>query len=268
MSAALDNSAAQGTHYLDRLQDLPQYVHRAPEPSDRFPANWYPADQMSEKDVLPGPITGLPYTGISVETSKSSAGDEATESVNRNPQARDSMGRTRTEALGGGGRFEDNSFAELNFVQVFDPVSHCSFTWSEFRPDLSDHNDHVAFVTCASQTLKYYRGLTIVELVLKSLDEDTEDRSPTTLVEQLSPLSIDGLTLVRHRVTNTDTSQPGQPKTSFTDNWYSPDLRILIRLGDDRSNVMLTDIRRVEPDPKLFYPPVDYRIEVQHPVPR
>ena len=261
-TAALVSAAAQDSRSLN----LHEYVHTAPNPSDRFPASWYPADQSAGMNETPGPVTGLPYTAISVETSRSkSAHGEVSENVTRNPQARDSLGRTRSESKNGGLGLADGSFVETYEVIVSDPVSHCNFFWTEARPNPPDNDSHVANVTCAPQTLKYADGLTMVKVIEETPVGGTKHGDTDTLVERLPPLHIDGITVERQRVTNTYTGQPGKPTTSVSENWYSPDLNEVIRLGEsDGTGIMLTDIRRVEPDPKLFYPPAGYRIQVTH----
>ena len=262
-AAALENAAAQDLRSLD----LHEYVHRAPDPSDKFPASWYPADQSGEKNETPGPITGLPYTAVSVETSRSkSANGKVNENVARSPQARDSFGRTRSESKSGGMGLPDGSSADIYTVLVSDPVSHCNFSWDEARPDSPD-NSHVANVTCAPQTLKYADGLTMERIMEQVPLGQTKHGDTDTVVERLPSLRIDGITVERQRVTNTYTGQPGKSITTVGENWYSPDLKEIIRLVDSDSDMLLTAIHRVEPDPKLFYPPVGYRIQVTLPAP-
>ena len=259
MTAALGNAAAQDLHSLA----LHKYVHRAPDPSDKFPASWYPADRSGEKNESPGPITELPYTAVSVETSRSkSANGKVNETVERSPQARDSLGRTRSESRSGAIGLPDGSSANIYTVLVSDPVSHCNFFWDEARPDPPD-NSHVANVTCAPQTLVYTDGLTMKEIMDHIPLGETKQGDTDTLVERLPPIHIDGIMVERQRVTNTYTSPARKPITTVGENWYSPDLREVIRMGDSDSDMLLTDIRRVEPDPKLFYPPVGYRIELK-----
>ena len=264
-ASALGNAAAQEVRSLN----LRDYVHRAPAPSDKFLASWYPADQNGEKNESPGPITGLPYTAVSVDTSKSKlVNGEVIERVEHNPQLRDSFGRTRSESKSGSMGLADGSSADIYTVLVFDPVSHCQFFWDEVRPDPPD-NSYVANVTCAPQTLKYADGLTMVKVIEENPVGDTKHGDTDTLVERLPPLHIDGITVERQRVTNTYTGQAGKSTTSVSENWYSLEFNEVIRMSDsDGNGVMLTDIRRVEPDPKLFYPPAGYRIQVTHPAPR
>lgn len=263
-AAALRNTAAQDPLSL-KLHD---YVHRAPDPSDKFPASWYPADQGGEKNETPGPITGLPYTAVTVDTSRSkSTNGEVNENVTRSPQARDSFGRTRSEFRIGAMDLPDGSSVVIYTVLVSDPVSHCTFSWSEARPDPPD-NSHIANVTCASRTLKYDDGLTVEKIIEQIPLGQTKHGDTDTLVERLPPLHIDGITVERQRLTKTYKGQHGTPIATVGENWYSPDLKEVIRLGDSNSDMLLTEIHRVEPDPKLFYPPAGYRIQVKQPAPR
>jgi len=103
----------------------------APPPSERFPAEWDPADGKQEFSMFHD--TGAPYTAVMVMTvtSPSSAGSSERKSLSESTfQARDSMGRTRTEVsrprTGVNGEAVD-----AHEVSVNDPVSHCSFQWEE-----------------------------------------------------------------------------------------------------------------------------------------
>lgn len=162
-TAALGNAAAQDLHSLDPHE----YVHRAPDPSDKFPASWYPADESGEKNETPGPITGLPYTAVFVDTSRTkSANGEVSENVVRSPQARDSFGRARSEFRSGAMGLSDGSSVDTYTVSVSDPVSHCNFFWNEARPEPPNTDLHVANVTCAPQMLQKIYSLDLFKKAL------------------------------------------------------------------------------------------------------
>lgn len=124
----------------------------------------------------------------------------------------------------------------------------------------------VAFVTCAPRTLRY-KEVDLLEIVLDAATDGTVTQGDTTTTtEHLAPLQIDGLKITRLRVTNTRIDEHGQPKKQTDETWYSPELKELIRLGSEQDDYEgLTDIRRKDPDPKLFYPPDGYDIQLQPP---
>lgn len=93
-------------------------------------------------------------------------------------------------------------------------------------------------------------------------DGRSEQGDTVTLTEHLPALQMEGITVDRLRVTNTKSCVVGT-KTHVTETWYSHDLKELICLcgGGEYGNEVLTEIRREEPDPKLFYSPDGWRIE-------
>ncbi len=125
---------------------------------------------------------------------------------------------------------------------------------------------HVAFVTCGPQILRYKELDLFGSMMDQSIDGTTINGDTTTRTEHLSPVHMDGLIVQRLHVTNTSVDEHGQAKTWSSETWYSPELRELIRLidiNDDNNNEGLADINRKNPDPKLFYPPDTYGIDLQ-----
>ncbi len=122
----------------------------------------------------------------------------------------------------------------------------------------------VAFVTCGPQTLRY-KALDVFSILMNSTLGTVTQGETTTRTEKPAPLSIDGLTVERLRVTSTGMGKDGKSSTQVTETWYSPELKEVIRIGAENDNDQsgLVDIQRKEPDPQLFYPPNGYRIEVQ-----
>ena len=133
----------------------------------------------------------------------------------------------------------------------------------EMPPDM-----RVALVTCRPQTLLYKED-NILEAVLESVSEGvTHNGDTTTKAEHLAPIQMDSLTIKRLRVTNTTIDVHGQTKEWLTETWYSPELREVVRMGtemgtEDDGYTGLSNIQLKDPDPNLFYPPDDFRIELQ-----
>lgn len=245
------------------IPDTPEVLHLAPEPSDRFPAKWYPR-VGDGTDVAAAPVLDRPYTAV-VETmypSRSVSG-ETTPYVTYGFAARDRSGRTRSESVTGGMTIGDESI-KIKTISVADPVSHCEFEWHEAEGGSPMPSEmQVAMVTCGPRTLRYKD--------LKSLFSFPEDGvatrgDTTTQTERLPPLQIDGVTVDRLRVTNSSRDEKGTVKKWVTETWYSHELQELIRQGDEESGyTMLTGIKLADPDPKLFYPPEGWKIEVRAP---
>ena len=123
---------------------------------------------------------------------------------------------------------------------------------------------HRAFVTCGPQTLRY-KELDIFAIIVDTATDGTITHGDTTTkTEHLAPLQIAGLTVNRLRITNWRTNEQGQGKEKATETWYSPELKEDIRIGDeDGGYISLTNILRIDPDSKLFYPPDGFHIELQ-----
>ena len=245
-----------------KIPDTPEILHIAPPPSDRFPAKWYPR-VGDGTDVAIAPVLGKPYTATteSVQPYPSPSG-EPLRQVTHAFQARDRFGRTRTESKNGG-MIIDGQEAPTKVVIVADPVSHCQFQWTQLMSDPArEPGPHLAFVTCAPQTLRY-KDLDLVGTVMDAAVEGTTTHGDTTTTtEHLVPLQIDGITVHRLRVTNTRNNEHAELKHWSGETWWSPDLRELIRMVDAEGGYTgLTDIHQDDPDPKLFYPPDGYTIE-------
>lgn len=216
-------------------------------------------------DVLPVPVVGKPYIAIveSVTPGQSLAG-EPLRQVTRGFQTRDRFGRTRSETQNGGWTI-DGQMVPTKIVIVSDPVSHCQFHWTQFTTDDAVSTEmNTAFVTCGPQTLRY-KDLDLFGSLMNTPADGTSTQGDTTTQrEHLVPLQIDGVTVNRLRISNSRRDEQGQVKKWSGETWYSLDLKEIIRLGDEESGYEgLTNIRRIDPDPRLFYPPEGYRIEQQ-----
>ena len=122
----------------------------------------------------------------------------------------------------------------------------------------------MAFVTCNPQTLRYKEMDVLGNMPNTTADGRNTNGDVTTTTEHLPPLQLGDLTVTRLRVSNIRLDEHGQTKKWSSETWYSAELREIIRLGNEEDGyTRLTGILRKDPDPKLFYPPDGYSIELQ-----
>ncbi len=245
------------------IPDTPEKVHLAPPPSDRFPAKWYPPVDDGRQVVF-APVEGHPFTALTGPIMPSTGEISGQQSMGF--RARDRFGRTRSEDEDGGYGAE-GQWVKTKSVLVSDPVSHCDFHWTQAMTEVEmPLNRRVAMVTCRAQTLLYKED-NIFDAVLKAIPEGvTRNGDTTTKADHLAPIQIDGLTIKRLRVTNTTIDVHGETKEWSTETWYSPELREVVRMGtgaEDDGYTGLSKVQLKDPDPALFYPPDNYRIELQ-----
>ncbi len=245
------------------VPDTPEKLHLAPPPSDRFPAKWYPRGGEGT-DVVFAPVTDHPYTAMSGPITPQT--DDTLGQQSDSFQARDRFGRTRSDSESGGFTLGEQE-VKTKTVVVSDPVSHCDFEWTQPMTDVEMPPDRrVASVTCRPQTL-LYQDVDIMKLVMEaSPDGISHNGDNTTEVEHLAPMKVGGITISRLRVTNNYPDNQGQTKHSSSETWYSSELREIVRQGDEKDGYTgLKNIQLTEPDPKLFYPPNGYSIELRAP---
>jgi hypothetical protein len=253
----------------------PATVDVAPPPSARFAATWYPPD--SNTSYTAAPDVGAPYTATLVTTFRFlNPASGKLEIVSRGTlRARDGAGRKRDEELnprpdGHGG------VVMAHEVSVSDPVSHCSFRWME---PWAAPGEPTAIATCMTRTL---------HLQAQNLFADTMAASPTETksadtVDRSEPLGkrmygdVEAMGAMRIR-TVTDQAT-GRVQRTETEVWYSPSLKEMLEMKsipDPNASpaaatipdFKLTNIKRVEPDPALFYPPRGYMIKPGNQGPR
>ena len=229
----------------------------APAPSDRFPASWYPPD--SDVTYTAAPQTGAPYSGTMVTTFAGMSFSQSTF------QTRDSAGRMRTEtnmprlSADGGG---PSGVIQAREVEISDPVSHCSFVWTE--PWLGSA-DPVATVTCMPRTLRYAKGGLGSDAMRTKVTEEHPYPHQVRLTEPLGERSFGDVKASGVRVTITTTNPATNDlKTLVSELWYSAELKESIALrpgiGSGVPSFELTNVHRGESDPTLFYPPTGYKI--------
>jgi hypothetical protein len=256
---ASSTAVSQDLNIQNRLGTL----HSAAPPSDRFPAKWYPR-VGDGTDVAPAPVTDRPYTAT-----LGNIAPLASETPDRRAtafQARDRFGRTRSDGETGELTIGERR-VKTRSVQVSDPVSHCQFDWMEPTIDVETPSGWgVAYVTCLPQILRF-EELDLFKVVMDGTPEGTTTHgNTTTTTEHLTPMKVDGLTILRLRVTNSQIDERGQLKKWSTETWYSPELKEVVRRGSDEEGFTgLTNIELKDPDPKLFYPPDGYSIELRPP---
>jgi hypothetical protein len=239
----------------------------APPPSNQFPANWYPAD--SDVTYTTAAQRGAPYTATLVTTWRLPGPDGMPKLISQSGlQARDGSGRKREEMVTPRPG-EHGEVIMAHEVSVNDPVSHCNFRWME---PWAEAGPPRAMVSCMPRTLHYTEQNIYADAIASQPAElisspDSGDRSVP-----LGTRSIEGFeaTGVRHIRT-----RPGAPSGSVvltTEIWYSQELQELLEMsqtlepetqadGGPLPHFKLTQIRREEPDEKLFYPPDGYKID-------
>ena len=244
-----------------KIPDTPEVLHLAPSPSDRFPAEWYP--RLGDgTDVVPAPVLDRPYTattGIVVPPTGETLNHQTT-----GFEARDHLGRTRRDAESGA-LTKGGETVKIKTILVYDPVSHCQFHWDQATIESKLPSDmRVAYVTCGPQTLRY-KEIDLFRIVMDGSPDGTSTHGDTaTKIEHLALINIDGLSIVRTRVSNSRRDEQGHEKQWSSETWYSPEIREIVRQGSEELGYSgLINIQRNDPDPKLFYPPEGYRIEVQ-----
>jgi hypothetical protein len=237
----------------------------APAPSSRFPASWYPAD--NDATYTSAAQRGAPYTATLVMTWRLREPDGMTKSlVQSGFQARDGAGRKREEMAAPD---EQGGGIKAHEVSVNDPVSHCSFRWME--PWVAPGPPR-AMVSCMPRTLHYTEQNIYADAIASQPEQlvsaqDSSDRS-----EPLGTRRIEGFEATGVRHTRTGTAAPNGTVVLTTEIWYSQQLQELLELrqtlepetqpGEGPLPVFkLTQIRRGEPDEKLFYPPEGYKID-------
>jgi hypothetical protein len=250
-------------------QDKPAVlVNRAPPPSDRFPASWYPgpSDEIFHLAV----DKNAPYTATLVDTDQCQCEGKIVTHSTSAFEARDSSGRTHYEIEGEASLNPQGEWIHQRTVTVRDPVSHCDFRWVE---PAVDPERPAALVNCLPRTLHYInRNFWAFEWVHFSVEEP-KDKDPSILSEPLGKrmfgdVEAEGL---RRTVTYTIAEKPDEIQKGVIEMWYSPEIKEKVRERLDNSGsqspqgtqalMQLTNIKRMEPDSKLFYPPKEYEIQ-------
>jgi hypothetical protein len=231
-------------------------------------------------------VTGAPYFAEQVQEQVQtlSDGTHITQTQPTQKMWRDSAGRTRTEqTLGIGRRLGPGSPPAPVFIQITDPVQGVRYvldTQSKVAHRTSTTGPPRAVTevrNAAGQAVGTGGGAGFgtgsgggsrAPLVQAA---PIREYAPTFASEDLGTQIIEGVAAQGHRRTTTYPANAfgnDRPVVTTSEVWTSTDLRVTVlsKSSDPRSGettMRLTNISRVEPDPALFQPPPDYRIEEQ-----
>jgi hypothetical protein len=228
----------------------------APAPSARFPAAWYPPDNDVTSTLAP--VKGAPYEAHVIMSS---------EQYGRSPveqallQARDSAGRMRTEMSMGPRTAQDGRQVEAREVSIGDPVTHCSFQWME---PWAAAGTPTATVQCMPRTVHFNEQSMWSSVASIKPGEEHPMPQETDQTEAIGERTFDGVRAVGfRRVRIIKNPDPKQTQTIESEIWTAPEMKEIVAIyvkGPGGYGIELRDIKLREPDPKLFYPPPDYKI--------
>jgi hypothetical protein len=205
---------------------------------------------------------GLPYSAEFVTTRVQTLADgtQITTHQDKQFQARDSAGRTRSEVylperLQGSHRASDQPI----FITIADPVAG-QFIHLDPRQKIATVTPfpitHTEQSTPKSQPTAHVPPLPQLEMLHSS-------------VEKLGGESIGGVNAEGRRITRiipAGTEGNDRDFTVITERWESPELgiEVLEKTTDPRSGVTTKETKnltRAEPDPALFQIPADYKLQ-------
>lgn len=230
----------------------------APPPSARFPAAWYPPD--NDVTFTMAPVKDAPYEARVVQHTEQYGAAPFEQAP---MQARDSAGRTRTETPMGPRTAPNGTQVQVHEVDINDPVSHCSFRWEE---PWVINSAPTATVECMPRSL-HFRGQSIWSSAA-SMRAGEEHPSPdeTDQTEAIGERTLGGVRAVGFRRVRTIKGvTPAQTQVVESEIWSSPQMKEIVAIyvkGPSGYSIELRDIKLREPDPGLFYPPANYKIEL------
>ena len=211
--------------------------------------NIQPVHNRADRDGLksagfPVAIENLPFSGTAVTTRTPLVGTPETMAT---AFYRDAQGRTRIEERGGGADPWSAKLSSL-LIRITDPVSGVAY--------LLDTSTHTAIKS----------KLRALPPVVPSLPSPQTSKLTTTT--DLGTRTIMGLECTGTQTSKTLASGPagnGQPLIVNSQQWYSPDLQIVIArtISDpNRGEIAFsfTSILRAPPNPTLFAPSSEFTI--------
>jgi hypothetical protein len=200
--------------------------------------------------------------------------------VTRSREARDSAGRVRNESRGGCAPGDDGQMHSIVSVSVSDPVAHTSTSWQEgaavlrkvvrvfHQPQLVQPSPHTATPEETEQQKQF------MEKLKRANEAQNGQRRSTISREDLGTKQISGIAARGTRSTETvPTGLQGNdlPLVVVNETWTAigvPGL-ILMRVMDDprrgRTVSEFEELKLGQPDPTLFTPPGDYKVEEMTP---
>lgn len=196
--------------------------------------------------------------------------------VTRSHQARDSAGRTMTEMPQGCVLGEDGQMHQRLSVNVNDPVARTNISWQvgDDRQQKVAHVFHqpemprpaIKRELSPEESAQQQRMMQAAraQQALQQKENHTED---------LGTRDFNGV--LAHGTRNTRTIPAGeegndQPLVVINENWRSREMGLTVMtISDDprrgRTVTEYEDLTLREPDPALFAPPADYKVEEQMP---
>ncbi|HXP88601.1 MAG TPA: hypothetical protein VN841_27975 [Bryobacteraceae bacterium] len=228
---------------------------------------------------LGGAITGAPYSAEQEQEHVQTLAD-GTHITQKQPGQkmwRDSQGRTRTErAIMMGRQIAPGVPPPPTIIEITDPVEGVRYVLDSqskvaHRAAAPQRAAVVEVRNAAGQAVPAAVGfdpLSTAATQTRAL-RPREANAPQFATEDLGTQLIEGVTAQGRRQTVTypiGAFGNDRPIVTTSETWTSPDLRVavLTKSSDPRSGestMRLTNISRTEPDPALFQPPPDYRIE-------
>jgi hypothetical protein len=258
--------------YASSQTPPPVQLDTAPAPTDRFPATWYP--ESDDKTYPLRIVKDRPFTAVLITTDRYESSGQIITHQSSTVQARDAAGRTHREDDGGLQSDSQGRSIPQRSITVTDPVSHCSFRWTE--PEVESEKSF-AFVHCMPRTIHYthqdtWEDFLLADLVAAPKDERGADgsihRSEVLGKRTFGDAEAEGM---KHTATG-KIDETGAIWTRITEFWYSRDICELVQLTFVDSSelllskteavpyVALTKIKRIEPGSSLFYPPLGFEI--------
>jgi hypothetical protein len=188
--------------------------------------------------------------------------------------ARDSSGKTRNETVVGCERGEDGQLHARVNVNVFDPAARATTTWS-ITSGLDDpKSPKTAYVFHMPAPAIPAKRPTAEELEKRRKLMQSQQPHEQVKTEKLGTMNVNGIFAEGTRTTRTiPAGEEGNdlPLELVTEGWTSSEFATRIEVIDydprrGRATYRLQDINLGQPDPSLFEPPPDYKIEEQHPL--
>jgi hypothetical protein len=157
----------------------------------------------------------------------------------------------------------DGKQVEVREVSVSDPVTHCSFQWEEPWIVVAK-SAPTATVQCMPRTV-HFSEQSMWSVASMKPGEEHPSPNETDQTEAIGERTFDGVRAVGfRRVRTIKNPDPKQSQVIEAEMWSAPEMKEIVAIyvkGPGGYGIELRDIKLREPDPKLFYPPANYRIE-------
>jgi hypothetical protein len=215
------------------------------------------------------PNTGFPYTDtIRTTREQKLEGGNAIHGSTVTHQARDSSGKRMTESLSGCVRGEGGKAEAILRFDVVDPATKTSFGWTVGAGwpkvvQVSHLPERVRKPPTAEESAEIAERRRVMLM--------HEPPQSETRMENLGSKTINGVVAEGIRTVRTiPAGEEGNdlPIEVLNESWTSKEIGLtLLRIMDDprygRIVTEIEELNRTEPDPALFTPPSDYKLEEQ-----